>query len=472
MSDIVYSIEQRPPVGKTLLSAFQQILSILAATIAVPAIVGHGMSQSAALFGAGIGTLVYLLITKFKSPVFLGSSFAFLGSMGAAFAGALNAGLVEEVGYIGLLIGALLAGLVYVVLSIIVKFFGTAWVDKIMPPVVIGPTVAIIGLTLAPNAVGDLTAGNVLDASQIPVVNPLIALLVGLITLFATIAFSVFGKKILKMIPFILGIFVGYLFASIFTIIGNTTGTDALKIIDFSLFESIKWIPDFSFIKAFANFKEFSDAGVFFKYFGMIALAYIPVAFVTFSEHIADHKNLSSIVGVDLLETPGLHRTILGDGLGSITGAFFGGCPNTTYGESIACTAISGNTSTITILVSSLMAICIAFLGPVVTFFATVPKCVMGGVCLVLYGFIAVSGLKMLKDVDLSDNRNIFTISVILICGVGGLILEFFGITITEVAFALILGVITNLIVHIHKPHKKEEIKEDNLEQQGSDTDD
>ena len=272
---------------------------------------------------------------------------------------------------------------------------------------------------------------------------------IGIITLISTIIFSIYGKKTIKMIPFILGILVGYAFAAIFTLIGNLAHVDALKIIDFSSFNNIKWIPDFAFVSAFKGFADFENAGQFFKYFGVIALGYIPVAFVVFAEHIADHKNLSSIIDVDLLEDPGLHRSLLGDGVGSFAGALFGGCPNTTYGESIACVAISGNASTWVTLATGIMAIVVSFFGPFVTFLATIPKCVMGGICMSLYGFIAVSGLKMLKGVDLGDNRNVFVISAILIAGVGGLVLRFAGIEITEVAVALIVGIIINVIVHI-----------------------
>ena len=262
------------------------------------------------------------------------------------------------------------------------------------------------------------------------------------------------------MIPFILGILVGYAFAALFTLIGNLTTVDALKIIDFSSFNNIKWIPDFAFVKAINGFTDFENVGHFFKYFGVIALGYIPVAFVVFAEHIADHKNLSSIIDVNLLEEPGLHRTLLGDGVGSVAGAFFGGCPNTTYGESIACVAISGNASTWVTLATAIIAVVASFFGPFVTFLATIPKCVMGGVCTALYGFIAVSGLKMLKGVDLSDNKNVFVISAILIAGVGGLVLNIVGITITEVAFALIIGILINVIVHLgdkKQPENQEE---------------
>ena len=441
MEKLLYDVKDRPPYHRIIIFAFQQLLAILAATIAVPAIIGNGMSQSAALFGAGVGTLVYLLFTRFKSPVFLGSSFAFLGSMAAAFAGAVTV----EVGYLGLIMGAVLAGLVYVIIALIVKKAGTNWINKIMPAVVIGPTVAIIGLSLAGNAVGDLMGGHPEAFTTFNYVS----LVCGLVAMFITIVVSIFAKKFLKAIPFIIGIVAGYLVACIFTGIGALADNQELKLINFELFKNMSWLPDFTFIKAFAGFKDFANAGEFFSFFGTVAVAYIPVAFVCFAEHIADHKNLSTVIGHDLLEDPGLSNTLLGDGIGSIAGAFFGGCPNTTYGESVGCVAISKNASVITILCTSLLCIILAFVAPFVTLLATIPACVMGGVCIVLYGFIAVSGLKMIKDVDLGDNRNLFVVSVILICGVGGMVVSFGKVTITEVASALILGIITNLICNI-----------------------
>ena len=430
--NLVYNIKDKPKFGQVLLFALQQLLAIMAATIAVPAIVGNGMSQTAALFGAGVGTLVYLLFTKFRSPVFIGSSFAFIGPMVAAFAGAVSN---VELGYLGLIIGACFAGLVYVIIAIVVKFAGVRWIDKIMPAVVIGPTVAIIGLSLAGNAIGDLM-GSGATASKF------VCIICGLVTLAVTMICSVYGKKMLKMIPFIIGIVAGYIVATIFTLIGNATNNDALKVINFSLFQNIAWVPDFTFLKAFKGVKDIS-----LGYIVTIAVAYVPVAFVVFAEHLADHKNLSSIIGVDLTKDPGLHRTLLGDGIGSFAGAIFGGCPNTTYGESIGCVAISGNASVVTILYTAILAILISFIGPFATFLSTIPACVMGGVCIALYGFIAVSGLKMIQKVDLNNNRNLFVVSVILIAGVGGLFVEFGEVKITTVACALILGILTNLIL-------------------------
>ncbi len=437
---LVYDIKDKPKFGQLIVFAFQQLLAILAATIAVPTIIGNGMSQSAALFGAGVGTIVYLLFTKFDSPVFLGSSFAFIGSMLAAFAGAVSV----EAGYVGIIIGAFFAGLVYVIIAIVVKFAGVGWIDKLMPAVVIGPTVSIIGLSLAGNAIGDLTTGKVLDAEGVSVASPYVALICGLVTLFTVIICSVFGKKMAKLIPFIIGILAGYVVAAVFTVIGIKTGNEALQVIDFSVFSGMKLfaVPDFSFLSAAKGIKAIDG-----KYILTVAVAYVPVAFVVFAEHIADHKNLSSVIGKELLEDPGLHRTLLGDGVGSMVGAVFGGCPNTTYGESVGCVAITGNASVVTILATAIMAMVISFFGPFVTFLSTIPNCVMGGVCVTLYGFIAVSGLKMIQSVDLGENRNLFVVAVILICGIGGLTVSFGKVTLTEVACALILGILTNLIV-------------------------
>ena len=437
--NLIYGVKDKPKFGQMLIFAFQQVLAILAATIAVPSIIGNGMSQSAALFGAGIGTLVYQLFTKFKSPVFLGSSFAFIGSMFAAFGGAASA----SAGYAGLIIGAAFAGLVYVIIALVVKFVGVKGINKLMPPVVIGPTVAIIGLSLAGNAVGDLTAGKVL-VDGVSACSPYVALICGLVTLFSIIIISVYGKKMAKLIPFILGILVGYVVAAIFTVIGIATNNVALQIIDFTVFQNMQIfaIPDFTFLMAAEGFTQIDGA-----FIATVAVAYVPVAFVVFAEHIADHKNLSTIINSDLLTEPGLHRTLLGDGVGSVSGAIFGGCPNTTYGESVGCVAITRNASVVTITTAAVLCLIISFFGPFVTFLASIPNCVMGGVCITLYGFIAVSGLKMIQQVNLGASKNLFVAAVILITGIGGLSVSFGQVTLTSIACALILGIITNVIV-------------------------
>ncbi|MBO4353564.1 MAG: uracil-xanthine permease, partial [Clostridia bacterium] len=383
---LIFNVKDKPSFGKVVVFAIQQLLAIMAATLVVPVIINGNvfnlikegaitwefttqMSPAAALFGAGVGTIVYLLFTKFKSPVFLGSSFAFLPSMTAAFAGAVS----MSIGYLGLIIGAVFAGLVYVAISIAVKFAGTSWINKVMPAVVIGPTVAIIGLCLAGNAVGDLQTASAGGDSRI-------AILVGLVTLVVTMICSVYAKKksMFRLIPFIIGILAGYVFGAILTVIGSATGAKELMIINFDPLKELVaggvgvktflTFPDFTFLNIKDGFTTLTNN---WGYLGTIAMAYVPVAFVVFAEHIADHKNLSSIIGSDLTEDPGLHRTLLGDGVGSMAGAFFGGCPNTAYGESIGCVAISGNASVITVFVTAILAILVSFVGPFATFLAT-----------------------------------------------------------------------------------------------------
>ena len=454
---LIYNVDAKPKqmgYWNTVVFAIQQLLAIMAATLVVPVIINSNMvdagmespamSSAAALFGAGVGTLVYLLFTRRKSPVFLGSSFAFIGSMTAAFAGAATIGL----GYLGLIIGAAVAGLVYVIIALIVKLCGVAWINKIMPTVVIGPTVTIIGLSLAKNAVGDMTK------SGTGVASPYVCLICALVTLAVTMIASAYGNKKIRLIPFIIGVLAGYAVAAIFTFIGMAANLDALKVINFSAITSL-WEGGiglhtfldvdphkFTFVNALGGFKDFN-----LSYLITVVIAYAPVAFVVFAEHIADHKNLSTIIEKDLLEEPGLSNTLLGDGIGSLAGAFFGGCPNTTYGESVGCVAISGNASVWTIIYTAIGAILISFLAPFVAFVNSIPSCVMGGICVALYGFIAVSGLKMVQKVDLSQNKNLFTVSVILITGVGGLVLTFGQITLTTTACALILGILTNLML-------------------------
>lgn len=441
---LIYNVNDKPKFCQLIVFAIQQLLAIMTATLVVPVIIGNGMSPAAALVGAGVGTLIYILFTKAKSPVFLGSSFAFINSMFAAFAG----GVSMSLGYLGIIIGALFAGVVYVIIAIVVKFVGVNWINKLMPAAVIGPTVAIIGLSLAGNAIGDLTKGSIPGVEA----SPLITVLCGISTLIITILASVYGKKTLRLIPFILGILGGYAVALVFTLIGNYAGLEALRVLNLEPIKALVAdgitlntffsIPDFTFITAVKGFSELNTT-----YIGTIAVAYIPVAFVVFAEHIADHKNISSIIETDLLEEPGLHRTLMGDGVGSFIGALFGGCPNTTYGESVGCVAITRNASVYTIITAAILAILIAFISPFIAFVNSIPSCVMGGVCMALYGFIAVSGLKMIQNVNLNLNKNLFVVSTILITGIGGLTLNIGKITITAVACALILGIIVNIIV-------------------------
>jgi len=454
---LISGVKDKPKFFQIIVFAIQQLLAIMAATIAVPAIVGNGMTASAALFGAGAGTLIYQLFTKFRSPVFLGSSFSFIGSMSAAFGGAAS----MQLGYLGLLIGAILAGLAYVIIAIVIKFAGVKWISKLMPPVVIGPTVALIGLSLAGAAINDVFSyGNKITfgVSSYFVMNTSIwvSVICALVTLAVVILCSVYGKKMAKLIPFIIGILAGYAVALIFTVIGIVTNNDALRIIDFTPFTNLVAdgvtlktflaIPEFTFLTAIDGLKDFN-----LSFVATVAVAYVPVAFVVFAEHLADHKNLSSIIEHDLTEDPGLARTLLGDGIGSMVGALFGGCPNTTYGESVGCVAITKNASIVTITTTAIISMLISFISPFVAFLDSIPGCVMGGVCVTLYGFIAVSGLKMIQKVDLEDSKNLFTTSVILITGIGGMAMAIGKVYITTIACALILGIIVNLVVNVRK---------------------
>ena len=448
--NLIYGIKDRPSFDKIVLFAIQQLLAIMAATIAVPAIVGNGLSASAALFGAGVGTIIYLLFTKSSSPVFLGSSFAFIGSMFSAFGGAASI----SIGYWGLIIGALMAGIVYIIIAAIVKAFGVEWINKLMPPVIIGPTVAIIGLSLSGNAIGDLMKSSVEGGSTY------VALICGLITLGVTMLCSTYDKKIGRLIPFIIGILAGYLAASIFAAIGKATGNSSLIVINYDALTSLDFhtaaayvsLPKFAFfLGGLEGFK-----GITGTYLLTIFAAYVPVAFVVFAEHLADHKNLSAIVGTDLLKEPGLTRTLLGDGVGTFVSTLFGGCPNTTYGESIGCVAITRNASTVSIWGCAILCIIFSLLTPLVAFLTTIPNCVMGGVCVALYGFIAVSGLKMFQTVDLNKNKNLFVASVILITGVGGMVIKFGAVEIRTVACALILGILTNVMLSKEEDEKSE----------------
>ena len=443
---LVYDINQKPPLKKNLVYAFQQLLAIMAATLLVPVLAdstGLYLNQPAALFGAGMGTLFYIFIaTRKKSPVFLGSSFAFISPLAGACA----------YGFLGIFVGSLFAGLVYVLIALIVKKTGTAWVTKLLPPVVIGPTVALIGLSLCGSAVNNLN--NTAAGSY-----NLVAILVGLIAFFITVFASVKGTQSMKMVPFIIGILGAYVIALILTFIGRASGCEALQLVKLSAFDNVQLfkVPRFTFLGMFGAYKDATNTiGSASDVLSLFVL-FAPVAFVTLAEHIADHENLSSIIGHDLITDPGLDRTLLGDGAGSIVGALFGGCPNTTYGESVGCIAITGNASVSTIAIAAVYCVLLSFFDPFVCFVNSIPTCIVGGVCIALYGFIAVSGLKMIQPVDLNDHRNLFVVAAILVCGIGGLELRFGPITISAIATALIVGILVNVLFNRRTAEEKAE---------------
>lgn len=470
---LVYGIKDRPSFGKNLVFAFQQMIAIMAATLLVPIVVTSNAQKAgidlvcdpaAALFGAGAGTIVYLLFTRFRSPVFLGSSFTFLG--------ALTAAATQNYGYWGLIIGVTFAGLVYVVLALIIKLVGSGWIKKLLPHVIIGPILAIIGLSLSG------TAGNWMmynGGSE----YGLWYILVGLVTFVSIVVASTKGGKTIRLIPFIVGIGAGLVFAILITCIGLAANVKSMQIVDFTpikeCFSPIKFqsffdYPKFTFLKAFEQgvTKELNGAAI-----GNLAVLFVPIAIVELAQHISDHENLSNIVEKELLEDPGLHNTLLGDGVGSAVGAFFGGCANTTYGESISCVALSKNASTYTILTTAVMCMVISFISPFVALINMVPKCVMGGACIAMYGFISVSGLQMLKDVDLGDHRNLYPVAAILVIGIGGVTLDFGKnaltdgalVQITSLALAMIVGIIVNYITHSGKSNEAdvEEEKPDSV---------
>jgi uracil permease len=447
---LIYDINDKPSLKQTLLFAFQQMIAIMAATLLVPLLVssyGLPADPAAALFGAGVGTIVYILFTKRRSPVFLGSSFTFLG--------AYSASISQNYGYWGIMIGVVFAGLVYVVIALVIKMVGSRWVNRLLPSVIIGPIVTLIGLSLSGTATGWMSTNGGSDYN-------FVAILVGLFTFLAIVLASVKGTKNMKLIPFIIGIGAGYILALVLTLIGEAANIEALQILSFASFEevfnpftltSIIDYPKFFFLRAIQTEGQYPlDATAI----GNIALIYIPIGVVELAQHIADHKNLSNVINRDLITDPGLDKTLLGDGVGSMAGAVFGGCANTTYGESIGCIAITGNASIVTIIAAAIGCMLLSFFTPFVALINSIPKCVMGGACVALYGFIAVSGLQMLRRVDLGDSKNLFVVSAILVCGIGGLTFDFGYnaitgssiLTITSLAVALIVGIITNLVVN------------------------
>ncbi len=466
---LIYDVNDKPTFSENIVFALQQMIAIMAATLLVPMLMSsYAMSDgvttlyfdpAAALFGAGIGTLVYTFFTKRRSPVFLGSSFTFLGAYAAIIG--------MNYGYWGVIIGILLAGLVYVAIALIVKGVGNAWVSKIMPTVIIGPIVTLIGLSLSSTATSWMATNGGADYS-------LLTILVGMVTFLTIVYVSVAGSRIAKLIPFIIGVGAGYILALVFTLIGMATGAEALKILSFDSFaqafvpfsfSSILSIPKFTIIQALTQHPEgllpIDGAAV-----GNIAITFVPIAVVELAQHIADHKNLGAIINRDLIKDPGLDKTLLGDGIGSIVGGFFGGAANTTYGESIGCVAITRNASIYSIIMAGFGCMILSFFTPFVALINSIPKCVMGGACVALYGFIAVSGLQMIKRVDLGNNNNLFIVSAVLVTGIGGLSLNFGTneatggplLVITSLATALIAGIITNLIANGGKMATGEEI--------------
>ena len=414
--DLLLDVDQRPSAGKGILLSFQHVFAMFGATILVPLILG--MPVSVALFASGVGTLIYMVSTGFKVPVYLGSSFAFITAMSLA---------MKEMGgdVSAAQTGVILTGLIYVIVATSVRFAGTKWIDKLLPPIVIGPMIIVIGLGLASSAV--TKAGLVADGSW---KNALVAVVTFLIAAFINTK----GKGFLRIIPFLFAIIGGYLFAL------------TLGLVDFTPVLKANWfeIPGF--------YLPFSTGGAFKEYnlyFGPETIAILPIAIVTISEHIGDHTVLSQICGRQFLKEPGLHRTLLGDGIATSVSAFLGGPANTTYGENTGVIGMTRIASVSVIRNAAFIAIALSFLGKFTALISTIPSAVLGGMSILLYGVIASNGLKVLikERVDFGQMRNLIIASAMLVLGLGGAILKLGPVTLSGTALSAMTGIILNLIL-------------------------
>ena len=467
--NLVLDVEENPKkISQWILFSLQHILAMLVACITVPLLTG--LPIAATIISAGIGTICYIFITKLKSPVFLSSSFAYLAPMSSALAIGLI-GQATGMNYLALIIGMVLVGLVYVIVSIVIKFVGTNWLNKILPPVIVGPVIMVIGLSLAGSAVSNLTRAS---SSGEP--YNLIALLCGLIALFVTAISSFYGKgKMASLIPFVIGMGSGYIAAVLFSVFGYVIGkNEYFNIVNFTPLIEL-FGDNFSFA-SIINYRIFvpndPESFIFLRFeeiskFDWISITeiialFVPVSLVTICEHIGDHKNLGNIIGRDLLnDEPGMSRTLLGDGIATAVSGALCGAANTTYGENVAVIGTTRIASVKVVLLAAVLSIAIGFVTPFTALLETIPSCVTGGVSLVLYGFIASSGVKMLiqEKIDFSNTKNIFITSAILVVGIGGLSLKFGNpnspvITITSIAVAMIIGILLNLVLRDKKSNK------------------
>ena len=414
--DLLLDVDQRPSTGKGILLSFQHVFAMFGATILVPLILG--MPVSVALFASGVGTLIYMIATGFRVPVYLGSSFAFITAMSLA---------MKELGgdVSAAQTGVILTGFIYVLVAAGVRFAGTKWIDKLLPPIIIGPMIIVIGLGLASSAVTN--AGLVADGNW---KNALVAVVTFLIAAFINTK----GKGFLRIIPFLFAIIGGYLFAL------------TLGLVDFTPVLKANWfeIPGFYF--------PFSTGGAFEEYslyFGPETIAILPIAIVTISEHIGDHTVLGQICGRQFLKEPGLHRTLLGDGIATSVSAFLGGPANTTYGENTGVIGMTRIASVSVIRNAAFIAIALSFLGKFTALISTIPNSVLGGMSILLYGVIASNGLKVLikERVDFAQMRNLIIASAMLVLGLGGAILKLGPVTLSGTALSAMTGIILNLIL-------------------------
>ena len=414
--DLLLDVDQRPSAGKGILLSFQHVFAMFGATILVPLILG--MPVSVALFASGVGTLIYMISTGFRVPVYLGSSFAFITAMSLA---------MKEMGgdVSAAQTGVILTGLVYVLVAAGVRFAGTKWIDKLLPPIIIGPMIIVIGLGLAGSAVTN--AGLVADGNW---KNALVAVVTFLIAAFINTK----GKGFLRIIPFLFAIIGGYLFAL------------TLGLVDFTPVLKANWFEIPSFYLPFSTGGAFKEYNL---YFGPETIAILPIAIVTISEHIGDHTVLGQICGRQFLKEPGLHRTLLGDGIATSVSAFLGGPANTTYGENTGVIGMTRIASVSVIRNAAFIAIALSFLGKFTALISTIPNAVLGGMSILLYGVIASNGLKVLikERVDFGQMRNLIIASAMLVLGLGGAILKLGPVTLSGTALSAMTGIILNLIL-------------------------
>lgn len=438
--NLIYDIRDVPKKWyEWVLFTLQQVLAVFVATVLIAQICGTPISSC--LLGAGLGTLIYQVITKFKSPSFISSC----GATVSAVCGALSLNAAGN-NYLMVFIGGLVILAIYAIFALVVKLTGPDTLTKIFPPTIIGVVTIVIGVNLAAFIFGyvggqtiagaDYVAGDVIYSSFTQV--PWLFVLVALVTMFTTALVAHYGKGFMKNIPFLFGLAVGYVLALILTL------TNVAPLVDFTPFQNMVWYPDLTFLQWRAE--DWSWAN-----FGSTVLFFVPVAICALLEHYSDHKVLSNIIGTDLTKDPGLHRTLLGDGVASAVGTAVCGLPNTTYGESVATTGFSKVASVWIITAAAGFLVLLSFIAPVSAFVQSIPPAVFGGCAMILYGFIAASGFKTIMNnkVDLENTKNLIIVSVILTVGVSGIF--FFNAAFSGVALAMVLGVILNLILHDKK---------------------
>ena len=421
---MLYDVNEKPPIAKWIILALQHVFAMFGATILVPILVNSAAGEvvltiPVALVTSGIGTLIYILCTKGKSPVYLGSSFAFIAPLAAAFV---------KGGISGAMTGVMVVGLIYVVFAIIIKFAGKNWLDKLLPPVVIGPMIMIIGLGLAPSAISQIGLGTGVDVDWRGVA-------VAVVTFLTTAIVMVRARGFIKIIPFLIGIVTGYILSII------------LGLVDFAPVLEASFFSMPSFVIPFVSYMP--------NFSALLTIA--PIALVTMAEHIGDHTALGTIIGKDLLKDPGLDRTLLGDGIATFVAGLFGGPSNTTYGENTSVVGMTKVASVWVIGLAAIFAICLGFLGKFTALVSTIPNPVLGGVSLLLYGFIAVNGLKVLiqNQIDFGKSKNVVVASSMLVLGLGGAAISIvsgdLSITISGMSLAAIVGILLNLFLPAEK---------------------